>query len=172
MRRGLFLIVLTVWLTGTVAVWLNASNNFGRSKRVLEQAEQTGLAAKLRALPAEDARQAMHHLASEINRSIFRVWDPSQVGLAVVALWLGWPLSSRWRKVALAVALVIALVLTCWITPTVLALGPPLDFAPRDPSPPEFRAFMFYHGLYLVLDGVKMALLAALMVALARERRA
>jgi len=171
MRRSLLLITLATWLTGTAAVWLTASNNFGWSKRVLEQGEQTGLAAKLRPLPAEDARQAMRHLASEINRSIFRFWDPLQVGLATVALWLGWRLSSsRWRKAALAAALVIAVLLASWITPTVLALGPPLDFVPRDPPPPGFRTFMIYHGLYLALDGVKMALLAAVMVAVARER--
>jgi hypothetical protein len=172
MRRNLLLILLAAWLTATVAVWLSASNNFGGSKRVLERAQQTGLAEKLRPLPAEDARQAMHHLASEINRSIFRAWDPAQVGLAAVALWIGWPLSSQWRKAALAVALVIALLLAAWITPTVLALGPPLDFVPRNPPPPEFGTFMAYHGVYLMLDGVKMLLLAALIVALARGKEA
>lgn len=172
MRRNALLILLTVWLTGTGAVWLGASNNFGWSKRVLERAEETGLAAKLRALLAEDARQAMRHLASEINRSIFRVWDPAQVALAAFAVWLGWPLSSRWRKAALAAALVIALLLAAWITPTVLALGPPLDFVPREPAPAEFGTFMAYHGVYLALDGAKMLLLAALLVALARDKDA
>ncbi len=172
MRRNVLLILLTAWLTGTGAVWWSASNNFGWSKRVLERAEQTGLVEKLRPLPAEDARQAMRHLASEINRSIFRLWDPMQVGLAVVALWLGWPLSSRWRKATLAVALMIALLLAAWITPTVLALGPPLDFVPREPAPAEFGTFMAYHGVYLALDGVKMFLLAALIVALARGKEA
>lgn len=170
MRRKVLLILITMWLAGTVAVWLNASNNFAWSKRALERGEQTGLAAKLRPLPAEDARQVMRHLASEINRSIFRVWDPSQVALAALALWLGWPVSSRWQKAALAVVLVIALLLVCWITPTVLALGPPLDFVPREPAPPALRTFMAYHGVYLALDGVKMLLLAALIVALARGK--
>jgi len=169
MRRKGLLILLAAWLTGTGAVWWSASNNFGWSRRVLERAEETGLAAKLRALPSEDARQAMRHLASEINRSIFRLWDPMQVGLAIGALWLGWPLSSRWRKAALAGALLIALLLATWITPTVLALGPPLDFVPREPPPPAFGTFMAYHGLYLALDGAKMLLVAALIIALARD---
>lgn len=169
-RRRLFLVLLAAWLTGTLAVWITASNNFRHAKSVFDHAEQSGLAKKLAPLSAEDSREVMRHLASEINRSIFRFWDKLQVAVAVAALWLGWALTARWKRTALAAALVISLLLVCWITPTVLTLGPPLDFVLREPEPPTWPQFMLYHSLYLILDGVKMVAIAAVLVASVRER--
>jgi hypothetical protein len=169
--RRLLLIALATWLTGTLAVWWNASNNFRHAGRVFETAQQTGLARKLQPLPAEDARQAMRHLASEINRSIFRSWDRFQAGLALVALWLCWRAGAApWQRLAVGTALAVALLLAFWITPVVLRLGPPLDFLPRNPPPPQSAMFMRYHAAYLILDGIKMLLLAVVLVAGVKDR--
>ncbi len=163
--------LLGAWLMGSVAVAFVATQNFRTVDRVLRAASgQADLARRLEPLGATEARALLRHLASEMNRFYFRAWGWGQVGLALLILGGLWGGGLHDRLARLCVAVMLALVLvTVWpITPEIIALGRRLDFAPRQPPPPEYARFWRWHTAYTLLDLVKLGLGVVALLRLAR----
>jgi hypothetical protein len=157
--RPLALVLLGVWLGALVASWVMATVNFRTVDRVLGPESSLELQAKLTPVAADDRRMVLRHLASEINRWMFRWWAPAQLIIGAGLLALAWPSGgARWLFVgALALTLAQALALT----PNVVEIGRAADFIPR-PLPPDLaKRFGVLHAAYVVSDLVKAALIAA-----------
>ncbi len=164
--------VLGAWLFGSLAIAIVATQNFRAVDRVLRSAsERPELAERLKRVGAADARLLLRYLASEMNRFYFRAWGWGQLLLALVALAGLWGGGIRDRVVQGSVLLMVALVLIAvlHLTPEVVAIGRRLDFAPRDPPPPDFARFWRLHMAYTLLDFAKLGVGVVALLRLARS---
>ncbi len=169
--RMLVAAVLGAWLMGNVALAVVATQNFRAVDRVLRTAaEPSELARRLERLSAVEARELLRYLASEMNRFYFRIWGWSQLLLALLTLgglWMG-GVQDHWVRASVVAMLALVLVAVLFLTPEITALGRRLDFAPRNPPPPEFARFWRLHTLYTLLDLAKMGLGVLALFRLAR----
>lgn len=148
--------LLGVWLGLTFAMWYAAAGSFATTRRVLEGRNREVLEA-IELLGTEWSRLVLRHLTSEINRTYFRAYGWAQVVLGGLLLALLAATKPRdvTALVAVGAMLVVALVLTFYLTPQVTELGRQIDFVPRDPPPPEYARFRILHGAFTILDGAK-----------------
>jgi hypothetical protein len=169
--RHLLLWLLGGWFFLSINMAFIASANF----RVLD-AEGLREADRIYAeIPAgEERRRDLRYAASEINRYLFSVYSAVHVVVAAAAFALLWlvPLSARrrlWIAAALGVCLVFAIVFVAWFTPVMVELGREIDFLARDPAPPPVQRFFRLHQVNVAMEMIKLALLAAVAVALIRR---
>ena len=158
MRQGAALLATGLWLGALAASWVAATASFRGVDTVLGAGMRAELDQRLAGLDAGERRQTLRHVASEINRWMFRRLGLAQliVGLlAVAAAWPGAP--ARWL---LGAALAIALA-QVGLGGAIESLGRGLDFLPRPLPPAVGRHFGLLHGAFLLLDVGKMALLLA-----------
>ena len=148
-----------LWLMGTVAMAIVATQNFYTIYRLLDSQPNTEFAADVATLGHDDAQDLLKYLSSELNRLYFQYWNFAQLAIGVLALWLvvksPAAKQSKWGIVAM---LGIVLFLTGLITPQIVSVGRTLDFVPRDPPPPGMRTFGLLHATYTVLDGILLIL--------------
>ena len=137
--------VLGSWLAGTLFMWAVAVQNFRVAERYSAGRPQ----------PAE-ARLLMRYQASEVNRLFFERWGWAQLGLGAVFAWAAW--RSRPLRVAALAMLAILAALQFYVAPETVRLGRLLDFAAREPAPPEAASFWRLHHAYTALDMVKFLL--------------
>lgn len=167
MSRPLTVLLLGLWLGMLLASWVVATINFRTADRVLGPNSRPEVAAKLAGVPAADRRVVLRHLASEINRWIFRWWGLAQLALAAALIGATWRTAGTPRVLA-AAALVLTLAQIVALGPPILELGRSLDFVPR-PLPPDLaRRFGLLHAGYVGTDLVKALVLAAAARALIR----
>ena len=160
MSRTLTVLLLGLWLGMLVASWIVATVNFRTVDRVLGPGARPELAEKLAGVPAADRRVALRHLASEINRWVFRWWGLAQLALAAALVAATWRTAGAPRMLA-AVALALTLLQVAALGPPILELGRSLDFLPR-PLPADLgRRFGLLHAAYVGADLVKALALAA-----------
>lgn len=142
-RQTLMALVLGAWIAGTLFMWAVATQNFRVVDRLLSS--------------HPDSRLLMRHQASEVNRLFFDRWGWAQVSLGVIFTWLAFSTATgRALRVSAIVMLLIALTLQFAIVPETIRLGRLLDFAPRDPPPPESAPFWRLHAAYTGLDGTRL----------------
>ena len=110
----------------------------------------------------------LRHLASEINRWMFRWWSLAQVALAIALVLLLWPQAGSLRWLAVT-ALAIVLLQVMGLASPITEIGRSIDFLPR-PLPPDLgRRFGRLHGAFVLLDlGKAVALVAIVVLALRR----
>jgi hypothetical protein len=159
MQRAAALVVLGLWLGMLFASWVIAAVNFRTVDRVLGPGQAPELATRMAPLAADDRRVVLRHLASEINRWMFRRWSLAQLVLGLAALALCWRSGGATRLlVAAAVLLVLAQLLA--VGP-IVTLGRAIDFVPRPLPPDVARRFGLLHAAYVGSDLLKGVLLAA-----------
>ena len=168
MSRPLALLLLGLWLGLLVSSWVMATVNFRTAERLASDQAAPALKARLAPLPADDRRLALRHLASEINRWMFRGIGIAQsvLGLALVAL--VWRLGGAARALA-CVALVLVALQIGVLAPMIAAVGRETDFMSRPLPAALARRFGIAHGGYVVVDLAKACLLAAIAFLLARR---
>ena len=150
---------MAVWLTGTIAMAVVATENFYTIDRLLDARPNPGFSADIDKLGANATREVLRYLASELNRLYFQLWNIVQLAVGILALWLVVKIpganKTKWWIVWM---LAIVLFLTVVITPFILSVGRSIDFVPRDPPPDGLRTFGLLHATYTVLDGVMLIL--------------
>ncbi len=157
------LLVTGLWLGMLVASWALATVNFRTVDAVLGPAGSPEARSRFEAVRPEDRRMILRHLASEINRWMFRWWSLTQVVLAVALALLLWPQSGALRWLAVA-ALAVVLIQVAGLASPITAIGRSIDFLPR-PLPPDLgRRFGLLHGAFVLLDLAKAAALLAVVV--------
>jgi hypothetical protein len=106
-----------------------------------------------------DARDLLRYLSSELNRLFFQLWNVTQFVIGALVVWLlaanRSVAKARWGALAMFGIVVFEIV---WLTPQIISLGRGLDFVPRDPAPPSLARFGIFHGLYLILEVLKLAI--------------
>jgi hypothetical protein len=164
--RALALVLTGLWLGLLVASWIAATASFRGVDRVLGADARPELQARLAPVSPDDRRLVLRHLASEINRWMFARWSLVQLTLAAGLLLAAWPSGGAVRALALTAAAIAAL--QAALGPQIEALGRSLDFVAR-PLPPEVaRRFGALHGVYVLLDLAKAAVLFTVAPLLAR----
>lgn len=150
------------WLGLLVASWVLATVNFRSVDHVLGPGASREAQARLEKVPAEDRRMLFRHLASEINRWMFRWWSLAQVVLAVALLGLLWPQAGALRGLAV-VALAIVVIQVIGLASPITEIGRSIDFLPR-PLPPDLgRRFGLLHGAFVLLDLAKAGTLVVIL---------
>jgi hypothetical protein len=161
------LVLTGIWLGALMASWVTATLNFRMVDRVLGAGQRTELAQKLEAVPPETQRQALRHLAAELNRWSFRWWSIAQLVLGAAVLALCWRQPGAVRYLVLA-ALAVVLVQVALVRP-IVDLGRSIDFVPR-PLPADVgRRFGLLHSAFAATDLLKAGLVAASAVLLGRR---
>lgn len=155
--RNTALVLTGLWLGALLASWVAATVNFRTVDRVLGPEVRPELAERLRAVPAADQRQALRHLASEINRWSFRWWSLCQLALGAVLVVLCWSQPGAARYL-LAACVVVVLAQLALVRP-IVDLGRSIDFLPRPLPPLVGRRFGLLHAAFVSSDLVKAALL-------------
>jgi hypothetical protein len=166
--RPAALLLTGLWLGFLLASWAAATVNFRSVDRVLGPARRAELDQKLAAVPQDDRRIVLRHLASEINRFLFSRWALLQLALGAALLATAWPAGVPLRLVAGA-ALALALIQVLALAAPIETLGRSIDFVPRPLPPDVARRFGLLHASFVILDLAKAALLAAAGAILARR---
>ena len=162
------MVVLGVWLMGSICTSIVATQNFYTVDRLLAERDSHGaFAAMVQKLGAPAARELLRYLSSELNRLYFQMWNGAQLVLGAIALWL--LADSRRQDAAfkcVAGMFAIVILMLVYLTPAIVSLGRELDFVPRDPAPPGMSRFWVLHAAYTSLEMLKLAigLLTAWMV--------
>jgi hypothetical protein len=149
--------ILGAWLGATLFMWYVAGGSFSTVDRVL-RASTPQFAESTKPLGQNQTRTLLRYLASEINRTGFRVYGWAQValgGLLLLVLFRQMPRDATALATAGAM-LGLVLVLTLIVAPQLVELGRSLDFVPRDPAPPGLARFRIRHAAFTALDGVKL----------------
>jgi hypothetical protein len=165
---SLALLLSGLWLGLLVASWVAATVNFRTVDQVLGPAGRREALARFEPVKAEDRRMLLRHLASEINRFLFRWWSRAQLllGLGLVGILWALPGTPRWLALA---ALLVAVAQAAGLAGPITDLGRSVDFLPR-PLPPDLgRRFGLLHAGYVLLDLGKAAVLVTLAALLVRR---
>jgi hypothetical protein len=156
MKSNWALVLLGVWLAGTVCVSVVATQNFYTVDRLLAKRATPAFNAIVDREGQPQAREFLRYLSSELNRLYFQIWNGTQVMIAWVMVWLVRKQrpAIRW----LVAAMVISTMAVAAMTPEIVSLGRSLDFVPREPAPPGMSRFWVLHGAYTSLEMIKLAI--------------
>ncbi|MBZ5557286.1 MAG: hypothetical protein LAO77_08445 [Acidobacteriia bacterium] len=159
MKTRLALVVMGMWLMGSIASSVVATENFYTVDRMLTGSTNVEFYRNVQKLGFPQTRELLRYLSSELNRLYFRIWNVAQLVLGPLALRLIWRRArpfgfADWGLVAM---LAIVLLMLGYLTPAIVSLGRALDFVPRDPAPPGMSRFWILHAVYTTLEMVKLA---------------
>jgi len=158
-------------ILGSLFMIFVATENFGTVDRVLA-APPHEATQMFQTLGPENARLLLRYLAGEENRLFFTSWELAQIAFgALLTALLLLAIKSRLLAGITGAMLIIALFQHFRVTPEMIALGRLVDFGGGAGSA-AYSQFWRLHGLYGVLEVVKLALLVAVAGILLFGRRA
>lgn len=157
-------------ILGSLFMIFVATQNFGTVDRVLA-APPHQAAQIFQTLGPENARLLLRYLAGEENRLFFTSWELAQIALAaLLTATLLLSVKSRLMAGMAGAMLIIALFQHFRVTPEMITLGRLVDFGGGAGSA-AYNQFWRLHGLYGVLEVVKLILLAIVAAILLFGRR-
>ena len=77
---------MAVWLTGTVAMAVVATQDFFTIDRLLQAKANPVFTADIDKLGYDATRELLRYLSSELNRLYFQYWNLAQMAVGVLAL--------------------------------------------------------------------------------------
>jgi hypothetical protein len=187
MKIRLALVVMGMWLMGSIASSVVATENFYTVDRMLTTSGNVEFYRDVQKLGYPQTRELLRYLSSELNRLYFRIWNVTQIVLGGVVFWLirragPFRLRGTRRRTAVALAeavgpaglgvfamLAIVVVMLAYLTPAIVSLGRELDFVPRDPAPPGMSRFWILHAAYTSLEMLKLLVGAGVTWRIARD---
>jgi hypothetical protein len=156
-------------ILGSLFMIFVATQNFGTVDRVLA-APPREAAQMFQTLGPGNARLLLRYLAGEENRLFFLSWELAQIGLAaLLTAILLLAISRRLLAGITGAMLIVALFQHFRVTPEMIALGRMIDFSGAGSA--SYSQFWRLHGLYGVLEIVKLALLIVVAAILLFVRR-
>jgi hypothetical protein len=157
MKQRWALVVIGVWLMGSICMSVVATENFYTVDRLLAAPSTGPFAAMVQKLGQPAARELLRYLASELNRLYFQMWNVAQIGLGVLVLWfLAGSNEQKPARKGIVAMLAIVVLMLAYLTPAIVSLGRELDFVPRDPAPPGMSRFWVLHAAYTSLEMIKL----------------
>ena len=149
--------ILSAWIMSTLCMWFAATRSLSTVESVLKRAEPQ-FVETTKLLGEDPTRMVLRHMASEINRTLFRGYGALQIAFGVLLFLLVLRQTPRHSLDIGLVATMLALsvILTVVITPMVTSVGRSIDFLPRNPPPPVMPRFWMLHGSFTSLDGLKL----------------
>ncbi len=153
MKQRWAMLVMGMWIAGSLAMLVVATQNFRTVDRLLAGSTNATFSSQVQTIGQPAARELLRYLSSELNRLYFQLWNVMQVVLGLLAVWLlsgqGTSARARWGVVAM---LAVVALMTLWLQPEITSVGRSLDFVPRDPPPPALSRFWVLHGVYTALE--------------------
>lgn len=168
MSRPLPLLLVGLWLGLLVSSWVMATVSFRTAERVASNEAPEALKSRLAPLSPDDRRLVLRHLASEINRRMFRGAGLAQALLGVVLAALVWRAGGTPRTLA-CVAVGLVAIQAGVLAPTIAEVGRQIDFMGRPLPAALWRRFGLAHGAYVILDLGKALVVAGLAGVLSRR---
>jgi hypothetical protein len=159
--------VMGAWIMGTICMSIVATENFYTIDHLLALRANSAFAAAVDQLGQAHARDLLRYLSSELNRLYFQLWNWTQLGLGLLALWLLAHRDRAWWGVVAMLGIVA--VMAAWMTPAIVSLGRSLDFVPRDPAPQGMQRFWILHAAYTTLEMIKLLVGAVVAFWIARD---
>jgi hypothetical protein len=148
-------------ILGSLFMIFVATQNFGTVDRVLATPPHEATQI-FQTLGPENARLLLRYLAGEENRLFFTSWELAQIALgALLTAILLLAIGSRLLAGMAGAMLIIALFQHFRVTPEMIALGRLVDFGGGAGSA-AYTQFWRLHGLYGVLEVVKLVLLTVI----------
>jgi hypothetical protein len=145
-------------ILGSLFMIFVATQNFGTVDRVLA-APPSEAAQMFQTLGPQNARLLLRYLAGEENRLFFTSWELAQIALgALLTAILLLYIKGRLLAGMAGAMLILALFQHFRVTPEMIALGRLVDFGGGAGSA-AYSQFWRLHGLYGVLEVVKLGLL-------------
>lgn len=145
------------WLFGSLMVAIVAAENFYTVDRLLAGSTSSTFVSMVERLGAPEAREFLRYLSSELNRLYFQLWNIAQLALGGMLLWLLARDASVTRARRGVMAMLVMVIAMIAMTPAVTTIGRSLDFASRNPPPPQLQQFRVLHGTYTVLAIIQLA---------------
>jgi hypothetical protein len=165
--KPLALLLVGAWLGVLLASWGVATLNFRMVDRVLGPEARAELQERLAPVRADERRVAFRHLASELNRFLFRTWGLVQLALGVAVAMLLWRDVRGGRLLSVTVLVIVLAQLA--LGASIASLGRAIDFVAR-PLPADVgRRFGILHAGFVGLDLLKAGLLGVLATLLIRK---
>ncbi len=162
----LLVLFLGAWLGGSIVVWGVVVYNFAGIDHMLSR--NPALSERAGFDPADEEGRKTSVIwvhSSELNRVFFESWCTAQLVLGAASLLVAFAVGRGAVIAPLAVAAALVVYQTWFLVPDIVELGRALDFAPRDPPPPELAEFGKRHGLYLGVDMTRVVAVAVAAVA-------
>lgn len=145
-------------ILGSLFMIFVATQNFGTVDRVLAAPPREAV-QMFQALGPENARLLLRYLAGEENRLFFTSWELAQIALgALLTALVLLAIKSRLLAGMAGAMLIIVLYQHFRVTPQMITLGRLVDFGSGVGSA-AYTQFWRLHGLYGVLEVVKLVLL-------------
>ena len=160
------LVVMGMWIMGSICMSVVATENFYTIDRLLDTSPNVEFHRAVQQVGHAPARDLLRYLSSELNRLYFQVWNVTQLVLGGLALWLlaTSPASSAMRDAqrrralwGVAALVGVVVLMLGYLTPQIVTLGRSLDFVPRDPAPPGVQKFWILHAAYTSLEMLKLS---------------
>ncbi|MBI3402428.1 MAG: hypothetical protein HY048_13495 [Acidobacteria bacterium] len=158
------LVVMGMWLMGTIATSVVATENFYTVDRMLAASTNVQFSKDVQTLGHPQTRELLRYLSSELNRLYFRIWNVAQLVIGGLVLWLiagstkqgpayiSIRRAGSFGPASLVIAmLAVVVVMLAYLTPAIVSLGRELDFVPHDPAPPGMSRFWILHAAYTTL---------------------
>ena len=82
------LVVMGMWIMGSICMSVVATENFYTIDRLLETSPNVEFHRSVQQLRHAPARDLLRYLSSELNRLYFQTWNVAQLVLGGLALWL------------------------------------------------------------------------------------
>ena len=162
---------LGMWLAGSILVSVVAAQNFYTIDRLLAESPNATFVSVVDRIGRSEARDVLRYLSSELNRLYFQLWNVTQFVIGALVFWLlAGNRSARNARRGIVAMLGLVLFAIVWLTPQIITLGRGLDFVPRDPPPPSLGRFGMLHGLYLMLESLKLAIGVVVVYWMTRSR--
>ncbi|MBV9771291.1 MAG: hypothetical protein JOZ32_17095 [Bryobacterales bacterium] len=171
-RNRIAAFLLGCLIMGSVFMIFVATQNFGTVDRVLAAPPQEAV-QMFQTLGRQNGRLLLRYLAGEENRLFFESWELAQIGLGALLTAVLLLATKRRLLAGMTGAMVIvALFQHFRVTPEMIALGRLVDFGGGAGSA-AYSQFWRLHGLYGVLEVVKLSLLivAAIILLFTRQRK-
>jgi|SRR5436190_4695839 len=159
------LVVMGMWIMGSICMSVVATENFYTIDRLLDASPNVEFHRAVQQLGHAPARDLLRYLSSELNRLFFQAWNVAQLVLGGLALWLvarsaapSAPQGAPRRRALGGVAAMLGVVvlMLVYLTPQIVSLGRSLDFVARDPAPPGMQTFWILHAAYTSLEMLKL----------------
>ena len=155
--RRLASFFLGAWLLGILMVsFVVATQNFAQVDRILNS-PPAAIARDIDELGQDLTRQLLRYQAAETNRFLFSVWGIMQTGLALAfaACVVMTAHRSKLLIIGGVLLLVVVLIQTFYLIPTMTALGRAFDFLPPGANSAERDLHRTYHAWSSMLEIVK-----------------
>jgi hypothetical protein len=158
-------------ILGSLFMIFVATQNFSAVDRVLAAPPQQAM-EMFQTLGPDNARLLLRYLAGEENRLFFTSWELAEIALgALLTAIVLFMIHSRLLAGLSGAVLILVLFQHFRVTPQMIALGRLIDFGGGSASA-AYSQFWRLHGLYGVLEVVKLALLVVVAGILLFGRRA